>query len=55
MNYLNEDSDLMLYIQKHQNLLEKELMLALLEKYTDLGLGDTQYIEIIKDYRKKNE
>ncbi|WP_342429902.1 hypothetical protein [Neobacillus sp. FSL H8-0543] len=53
LNYLNEDSDLMRYIQKHQNLTEKELMLALLETYTHLGLGDTQYMEIIKDYRKK--
>ncbi len=54
LEYLKEDSDLMLYIRKHQNLTEKELMLALLEKFTDLGLGDTQYIEIIKDYRKRN-
>jgi hypothetical protein len=55
LNYLNEESHLLLYIQKHQHLTDKELLLELLENFTDLGLGDTQYIDIIKDYRKRNK
>jgi hypothetical protein len=53
LNYLNEDSDLMMYIQKHQNVPENELVYALLKKFIDYGLGDTQYIEIIKSQRQK--
>lgn len=55
LNYLNKDSDLMLYIEKHQNVLEEELMLALLKEFKDYGLGDTQYLEIIRNHRKLNE
>jgi hypothetical protein len=55
LDYLNEESELMLYIQKHQQLTDKELLLALLENFTNLGLGDTQYNKIIKDNRQKND
>ncbi len=54
LNYLNKDSDLMLYIQKHQDVPEEELMLALLKKFKDYGLGDTQYLEIIISHRQKH-
>ncbi|WP_223592497.1 AraC family transcriptional regulator [Neobacillus bataviensis] len=52
LNYLNKESDLLLYIQKHQNVPEKELVPTLIEKFKDYGLGDTQYFEIIKSHRK---
>jgi hypothetical protein len=54
LNYLNKESDLMLYIEKHQNLSEKKLVHKLLEKFIDYGLGDTQYMEIIKNHRKNH-
>jgi hypothetical protein len=54
LDYLKNDSNLMTYIEMNQNLSEKELVLALIEKFKDYGLGDTQYLEIIKDYRKTN-
>ncbi|MDN3019064.1 AraC family transcriptional regulator [Paenibacillus sp. BSR1-1] len=54
LNYLNKEGDLLLYIQKHQNVPEKELVPALIEKFRDYGLGDTQYFEIIKAHRKTN-
>lgn len=54
LNYLNKDSDLMLYIQKHQDVPEEELMLALLHKFKDYGLGDTQYLELIRAHRQKH-
>ncbi|PMC40742.1 AraC family transcriptional regulator [Bacillus sp. UMB0899] len=48
VKYLNHDSDLMMYIRKHRDLPEKELLLLLLTNFKEYGLGDTQYIEIIK-------
>ncbi|RHW37410.1 AraC family transcriptional regulator [Lysinibacillus yapensis] len=53
LNYLNKESELMLYIQKHQNVPAKELVLVLIENFKDYGLGDTQYLEIIESFRKK--
>ncbi len=55
LNYLNKDSDIMLYIQKHSDVPAKELVFALLEKFTEYGLGDTQYFEIIKLHRQKHQ
>lgn len=54
LNYLRKDSDLMQYIRKHRDIPEEELMLALLEKFKDYGLGDTQYFEIIKSQRQNH-
>ena len=51
LNYLNKDSDLMLYIQRHPDVPVKELVSVLIENFKDHGLGDTQYLEIIKSYR----
>jgi hypothetical protein len=53
LTYLHEDSNLMLYIKKHQNMSEKELVYALLENFKGYGLGDVQYIEIIREQRSK--
>ncbi|WP_101842715.1 AraC family transcriptional regulator [Halobacillus sp. Marseille-P3879] len=52
LNYLKKDSDLMLYIQKHQEVPIKELVPLLIDNFKDYGLGDTQYAEIIKSYRQ---
>ncbi|EKN65221.1 AraC family transcriptional regulator [Neobacillus bataviensis LMG 21833] len=53
LNYRNKDSDLMLDIQRHQAVPETELVSALIEKFQDYGLGDVQYIELIREQRKK--
>ena len=53
VNYLHEDSGLMVYIQEHQDIPETELVLALIKKFAaSYGLGDTQYLEIIKNHRE---
>jgi hypothetical protein len=53
LTYLHEDSNLMLYIKKHQNMIENELVNALLENFKEYGLGDVQYLEVIKKQRSK--
>jgi hypothetical protein len=53
LNYLKKDSDLMLYIQKHQEVPIKELVPDLIGKFKMYGLGDTQYAEIIERYRQQ--
>ena len=55
LNYLNKDSDLMMYIHKYKDVPEEELMLALIKKFKHYGLGDTQYFEIIKSLRQKHQ
>jgi hypothetical protein len=52
LNYLKKDSDLMLYIQKHWDLPAKNLVSLLIENFREYGLGDTQYVEMIRSYRK---
>ena len=53
MAYLNEDSDLIRYIKKWQDVSEEELVTKLIVEFQHYGLGDTQYLEIIKSYREK--
>jgi hypothetical protein len=55
LDYLNSGSNLMMYIEMHRNIPEKELVSALIEKFKDYGLGDTQYLEMIKVHRKTNQ
>lgn len=47
LSYLDQESDLMMFIQNHKNTPEKELLSMLLEKFNHYGLGDTQYLELI--------
>lgn len=54
LNYLNPDGELMMYIKKHKNIPDKELMFKLLEEFTEYGLGDTQYMKLIKSHRNKD-
>jgi hypothetical protein len=52
LNYLNEESDLMVYIQNNRNVPITELVSDLIGKFKKYGLGDTQYAEIIKTCRR---
>jgi hypothetical protein len=52
LNYLNKDSDLICYIKKHQDVSDEELVNKLIAEFQYYGLGDTQYLEIIKSYRR---
>ncbi|MEH7096830.1 AraC family transcriptional regulator [Neobacillus vireti] len=52
LGYLNKDSDLMQYIQMHQNVPEKQLVAALIQEFAQYGLGDTQYYEIVRKQRQ---
>jgi hypothetical protein len=49
--YLSKESNLMLYIKEHQNVSEKELVYALIENFKEYGLGDLQYLELIRNIR----
>jgi hypothetical protein len=51
LTYLHEDSNLMMYIKNNQLMTEKELVYALLENFKEYGLGDVQYLEIIRAHR----
>lgn len=49
--YLNKDSELMMYIEKYKDTPETELLSKLLKNFTEYGLGDTQYMQLIKNSR----
>lgn len=51
LTYLNKESDLMRYLKKYPDLSEKELVFKLIMEFQHYGLGDTQYLEIIRSYR----
>jgi hypothetical protein len=51
LTYLHEDSNLMMYAKNNQHMTEKELVYALLENFKEYGLGDVQYLEIIRAHR----
>ncbi|KAA9022275.1 AraC family transcriptional regulator [Niallia endozanthoxylica] len=51
LNYLNKDSDLIRYIKKYQDVSEEELVTKLIAEFQHYGLGDIQYLEMIKLYR----
>ncbi|MGE7664791.1 hypothetical protein ACQKMN_03650 [Ureibacillus composti] len=53
LSYLKKDSELMEYILLNINTTENELLLGLLNEFKHYGLGDTQYLEIIRDLRRK--
>ncbi|MCA1054113.1 AraC family transcriptional regulator [Rossellomorea aquimaris] len=54
LNYRNETSDLMSYIREHQELPIDELVSSLLTEFKHYGLGDSQYMEIVKTYRERS-
>lgn len=51
LNYLQPDGELITFINEHKALPENELVALLLRKFTHYGLGDIQYLEIIKNNR----
>ncbi|MFE1245086.1 AraC family transcriptional regulator [Fictibacillus sp. NPDC058756] len=51
LNYLKEDSAIMLYIQQNQHLSDDELAAELLKNFKEYGLGDLQYLDMIKKSR----
>jgi hypothetical protein len=51
LTYLHKDSELIRYIQKQHEIPENELVSALIAEFQHYGLGDTQYMEIIKSHR----
>lgn len=53
LNYLKKESSLMKYIQKHQHIPESDLVSTLIGKFKEYGLGDTQYLEIIRNNRSQ--
>ncbi|MFC7680175.1 AraC family transcriptional regulator [Paenibacillus sp. GCM10028914] len=48
LEWLQKDNDITRYIRDHQNQPEHELIQSLLHLFPHYGLGDTQYIELIK-------
>ena len=52
-SYLNPEDDLQEYIRKHPNKSAKELVLNLLENFREYGMGDTQYLELIRQLRNE--
>ncbi|WNS76256.1 AraC family transcriptional regulator [Bacillus sp. DTU_2020_1000418_1_SI_GHA_SEK_038] len=48
LNYQNEDSVLMLYIKSNSNVPEKVLVYDLMRNFPEYGLGDIQYMELIR-------
>jgi len=51
LNYLNESSDLIQTIKKNEHVPTEKLVTKLILEFQYLGLGDTQYREIIKSFR----
>lgn len=49
--YFNYLDDLIRYIKKYQDVSEEELVTKLMGEFQHYGLGDTQYLEIIKSCR----
>jgi len=53
LDYLKQDSDLLKYIQRYPEVPDEEMVSVLIGRYKEYGLGDTQYLEIVKTHRSK--
>lgn len=51
--YLKEENEIISYILKHNDLECNILVMKLLKIFTEYGLGDTQYMQLINIYRNK--
>ena len=49
--YLKEENEIISYIKQHKDLQIDILVINLLKNFPEYGLGDTQYIQLIKKYR----
>jgi hypothetical protein len=55
LNYLKRGSDLMTYIDRNKSVPEQDLVFTLIEKFKELGLGDRQYLELIRTNRHNKQ
>lgn len=53
LHYLKEESEVINYIKEYKNMPERELVTALIKNFTEYGLGDVQYLELINTVREK--
>lgn len=51
LQYLDKDSELIQFIKAHQDIREEELVMRLLARFPHYGLGDMQYMKMIRSYR----
>jgi hypothetical protein len=49
LEYLDEENEITLYIKNHLNLSEDALLKRLFKVFPQYGLGDTQYMELIRN------
>lgn len=52
LQYLNKENEITLYIKNHLNLSEDALLMRLFKIFPQYGLGDTQYMKLIRECRK---
>lgn len=52
LEYLNEENEITLYIKNHLGLSENVLMKRLFKIFPQYGLGDTQYMELIRNCKR---
>ncbi|MEC0092091.1 AraC family transcriptional regulator [Paenibacillus macquariensis] len=53
LEFLQKDNEITRYIQTHHNLPDHEIVRNLLHLFPHFGLGDTQYLELIKAHKNK--
>lgn len=51
LHYLDPNGEIFSYIRKHQDKSETDLLVLLLEEFTSYGLGDIQYLKLIRQIR----
>jgi hypothetical protein len=49
--YLKKENEIITYIKQHEDLQLNNLLTDLIKTFPQYGLGDTQYIQLIKTYR----
>ena len=53
LEYLKEDNEIISYIKQYEDLQSNILLLELLKIFTEYGLGDTQYMQLINNQRNQ--
>jgi len=54
LEYLKEANEITAYIAEHKDLKRDILVIELIKTFPQYGLGDTQYMELVENYRKSN-
>jgi len=52
LNYKEEENEITFFIKSHVNLSEKELLQRLFAAFPSYGLGDTQYLQLIRKHER---